>query len=351
MASIYDIVTAPEIAAYWTENAKYEEPYFGESKFPNRKQVGLDLSWIKGARKAPVSLSLSAFDADVIPLKRGLVEKLSTEMPFFKNEYQIDEKTRQELLMLLSANNANVNTVIGRIFDDASSLMRNASLTREMLRMQLLTTGVISLEDNGQKFTYDYQLPTSHKVTPTVKWNVHATADPIADILKWQRLVQQEKGVKPTEILLNSDTLLEIGQAEKVQKGIAASMGGIIAAEPSDDDLIAYLEKRLKSVVYAYDKGYEFTASNGTTSFKKFIPDGTVVLMPPAALGNTWFGTTPEEADLASGVSRAKVSVVDTGVAITTWAIEDPVTVHTKGSQVCLPSFELADEIIIASVL
>lgn len=345
MASLYDIVTAPEIAAYWNINAKYEEPYFGESKFPNRKKRGLDLSWIKGARKAPVSLSLSAFDADVLPLKRGEVSKLSTEMPFFKNEYRIDEKLRQELLILLQANNPAVSTVVGQIFDDESSLMRNAALTREMLRMQLLTTGVIALSDNGQEFSYDFGLPASHKVTPDVKWDVHATADPIADILKWQRKIQQEKGIKPTEILMNSDTLLEIGQCEKVQKGVAAMMGAMIATEPSDDELIAYMEKRLKSVIYAYDKGYD---NNGT--FKKFVPDGTVVLMPNTALGNTWFGTTPEEADLTSGTD-AQVSIVDTGVAIATWKEKDPVTVRTKGSQVVLPSFELADEVIIASVL
>lgn len=345
MSSIYEIVTAPEIAAYWTENAKYEEPYFGESKFPNRKQVGLDLSWIKGARKAPVSLSLSAFDADVIPLKRGSVSKLSTEMPFFKNEYQIDEKTRQELLILLSANNANVNTVIGRIFDDASNLMRNGAMTREILRMQMLTTGVIALSDNGQTFSYDYGVPTSHKVAPTNKWSDTTNADPVADILKWQRQIQQEKGVKPTEILLNGDTLLQIAQCDKVQKGVAAMMGAMIATEPSDDELIAYLEKRLKSVVYEYDKGYD---NNGT--FKKFVPDGTVVLMPSTTLGNTWFGTTPEEADLTSG-SDASVSIVDTGFALTTWKEKDPVTVRTKGSQICLPSFEAADEVIIGSVL
>lgn len=344
MASIYDIVTAPEIAAYWTENEKYEEPYFGESKFPNRKQIGLDLSWIKGARKAPVSLSLSAFDADVIPLKRGSVSKLATEMPFFKNEYQIDEKTRQELLMLLSANNANVNTVIGRIFDDASSLMRNGALTREILRMQLLTTGVISLSDNGQVFSYDYKIPTSHKVTPTAKWSVVATADPIANIEEWMQLIQNEKGVQPTEILMNGTTLSALAKVDAIKNGVFANSN--ITSRPTQVQVITFLQEQLGVTIYKYDKGYDV---NGT--FKKFVPDGTVVLMPSTTLGNTWFGTTPEEADLASGASRAKVSIVDTGFAISTWAEEDPVTVRTKGSQVCLPSFELADEIVIASVL
>lgn len=344
MPNIYDIVTAPEIAVYWTENQKYEQPYWGESKFPNRKQVGLDLSWIKGANKAPVSLSLSAFDADVIPLKRGSVSKLSTEMPFFKNEYQIDEKTRQMLLMLLSANNTNANAVIGKIFDDASNLMRNAALTREILRMQALTTGVISLSDNGQAFSYDYKVPTSHKVTPTTKWSVTATSDPIADIEEWMQIIENEKGILPTELLLNGTTLAALQKVDSIKNGIFANSN--VTSRPTREQVVSYIQDQLGVTVYKYDKGYNL---DGT--FKKFVLDGTVVLMPSNTLGNTWFGTTPEEADLTSGSTDASVSIVDTGFALTTWKEKDPVTVHTKGSQVCLPSFELADEIIIASVL
>jgi hypothetical protein len=345
MASIYDIVTAPEIAAYWETNLKYEEPYFGESKFPNRKILGLDLSWIKGARKAPVSLSLSAFDADVLPLKRGEVTKLSTEMPFFKNEYRIDEKTRQNLLILLQANNsAAIRTVVGQIFNDESSLMRNAALTREMLRMQLLTTGVIALSDNGQEFSYDFGLPSNHKVTPTTKWSVVASADPIADIETWQQIIENEKGTSPTEILMNSATLAQIAKVTAIKNGVFANSN--ITSIPTKTQTANFISEQLGVTVYAYDKGY---TNNGT--FTKFVPDGTVVLMPNTELGNTWFGTTPEESDLSTGGTNAQVSIVDTGVAISTWKENDPVTVRTKGSQIVLPSFELADEVIIASVL
>lgn len=343
MPTIYDIVTAPEIAAYWNKNQQYEEPYFGESKFPNRKKVGLDLAWIKGARKAPVSLSLSAFDADVLPLKRGEVERLSTEMPFFKNEYRIDERTRQNLNILLQANNAAVNTVVGQIFDDEVNLMRNAALTREMLRMQLLTTGVIALSDNGQEFSYDFGMPSEHKVAPTNKWNVASMADPIADIDAWRQIIENEKGTSPTEILINSATLAAMAKADAIKNGVFANSN--VTSVPTKAQVVAFIEEQLGVTVYVYDKGY---TKDGT--FKKFVPDGTVVLMPSTTLGNTWFGTTPEESDLSAGQSDAMVSIVDTGVAITTWREKDPVNVRTKGSQIVLPSFELADEVIIASV-
>ena len=82
----------------------------------------------------------------------------------------------------------------------------------------------------------------------------------------------------------------------------------------------------------------------------KYIPDGTVVLLPGGSLGTTWFGTTPEESDLMTG-SAANVAIVDMGVAITTMKRMDPVNVETKVSMISLPSFELADQIAILDVI
>ena len=78
----------------------------------------------------------------------------------------------------------------------------------------------------------------------------------------------------------------------------------------------------------------------------KFMPANTFVLFPDGDLGNTWFGTTPAESDLMGG-SVANVSIVDTGVAITTAKHVDPVNVETIVSQICLPSFEMADQVFI----
>ena len=103
-----------------------------------------------------------------------------------------------------------------------------------------------------------------------------------------------------------------------------------------------FAETQIQFAVYS--KTYD---NNGTST--KFVADGTVVLFPEGNLGNTWFGTTPEESDLMSGTD-ADVSIVDTGVAITVTKKTDPVNVSTKVSMITLPSFEMADEIIIATV-
>ena len=47
------------------------------------------------------------------------------------------------------------------------------------------------------------------------------------------------------------------------------------------------------------------------------------------------------------GGNVANVSIVDTGVAITTVQKADPVQVETIVSMICLPSFEAADQVYI----
>ena len=49
--------------------------------------------------------------------------------------------------------------------------------------------------------------------------------------------------------------------------------------------------------------------------------------------------------------SAANVSMVDTGVAVTTVKKTDPVNVDTKVTMIYLPSFETADQIMIADVI
>jgi hypothetical protein len=337
MAKLNEVVSARELAAWWNKNPKYREPYFGESKFPNAKKLGLDLSWIKGAKKAPVMLSPSSFDAKVIPLSRQGFEKLTYEMPFFKNSMVIDEKTRQELLLVLeSGNQAVIDMLLGNIYDDKATLLEDAALTREAMRMQALTTGVVSISGNGQAHTYDYGVPANHKVTPSVKWD-SADADPIADINNWADELEAEIGVRPAEILMNSVTFSYIQKSNAVKE---ANAGQVLNRER----VLAFIQSETGMTVYIYNKGYD---NNGV--FTKFVADGTVVLMPEEKLGNTWFGTTPEEADLRSG-SKAEVAIVDTGVAVATYKEVDAVQVVTKVSEIVLPSFELADRVIIASV-
>jgi hypothetical protein len=82
----------------------------------------------------------------------------------------------------------------------------------------------------------------------------------------------------------------------------------------------------------------------------KFVPDGYVALIPAGEIGSTWYGTTPEEADLM-GSGKAEVAIVNTGVAITRVIEEHPVNINTFASEIVLPSYERMDEVALIKVV
>jgi hypothetical protein len=104
-----------------------------------------------------------------------------------------------------------------------------------------------------------------------------------------------------------------------------------------------FIENETGLTITLYDK--MFKDEQGVD--RKFFPDGYATLLPSYALGNTWYGTTPEEFDLMSGNAGASVSIVNTGVAITTIKEPHPVNVQTIVSEIVLPSFERMDDIFV----
>lgn len=343
--TIFDLVKAPELTSYWEEHVQDMPPYLGEELFPNDKKLGLNLDWIKGASGLPVVLKPSAFDTGAVPRLRMGFDKLHTEMPFFKESTYIDEELRQELNMVLeTGNQAYIDAVTRRVFDDETNLLMGARARREEMRMMALTTGAISITANGQNYEYDYGVPSGHKVNATTSWETVASADPIEDMRKWMDMIEDDTGIRPTRGICTRKTWGYLRNNQKIIKSLFVLSNGEVTAL-SDARLTQYLLDELNLELIIYGKRYKNDAGTAT----QFVPDDTVVLFPEGTLGNTWFGTTPEESDLMGG-RVANVSITDTGVAVTTIEKADPVNVETKVTMICLPSFESANSIVIADV-
>lgn len=340
--TIYDLMTSNNLAAYWVELTQDEAPYPCEELFPDDKAIGLDLKWIKGARGLPAVLKASAFDVHAIPRPRIGFDRLSAQMPFFKESTYIDEEDRQRLNMVLATGNQTyIDTVMNRIFDDETRLLRGARARREQMRMMALTTGTISVASNGQAYDYDYQLANDQKGDVAVVWSDTANADPLEDIRLAQEHIYDETGVRPTRGMIDMASWRYLRNNAKIKNEIYATKPTVGAI--TDSMLAEYLSDQLHGLVLYVNSVRYINDAGARVSF---MPANTLVLFPDGNLGKTWFGTTPEESDLmSSGV--ANVSIVDTGVAITTMEKVDPVNVETKVTMITLPSFEEADKVYI----
>lgn len=341
MATIYDLVTAADVVAYWTEKNQNKQPLLGATLFPTKKRLGTKLEWIKGANNQPVALRPSSFDAKAIRRDRKGIEKVSTEMPFFKESMYVDEKMRQDLNNMIANNNqAVVDQILTNIYDDEAGLIDSSEIALERMRMELLTTGQIVISGNGQSYTYDYGLDTAtQKPTVNVSWS-DPTADIIGDVID---IVEKAKarGITITRAICNSDTAKYFRTNTAIKNAVYVFANGTVPVTTAR--ALEYIKNETGVTFYAYDNVYVDEAGKA----HKYVPADTVTFLPDGDLGNTNLGTTPEESDLMNSVNTADVSIVNQGVAVTTSRIVDPVNVETKVSMVGLPSFEMADKIVI----
>lgn len=346
---IFELLQAKNIATYYTESGSNKEPLLGATLFPAKKQVGLDLSWIKGSKGLAVALAPAEFDTKAPIRDRIGIAKLETEMPFFRESMRIGEKERQQLLTAQAAANADlVSPIISRIYDDAGNLIDGADVDFERMRMQLLYSGKINITANGLQYLYDYKMKNTHKVTlsGTAKWSSSEESDPITDIIGWQDKVEEDTGVRPTRAICTRKTWGYLLKNKKIRLDMNPAGGQNIIM--TDSLLKQYLMDKLGLTVAVYNK--KFLTEVGGASENYFI-DNVFTLIPDGTLGNSYYGTTPEEADLmAKSNSRASVQIVNTGVAVTTYKEEHPVNSMTIVSAIMLPSFEAIDNIFIATV-
>ena len=347
MATIYDVVDAKFTSVRWQEDDKDRTPFLLEAWFPADKQMGTELTYFKGKKPNVRPLDLSAYDVPALPLDREAFEKVTSEIPYFKNKMAINEKMRQELLKVLATGNqAYIDAVLGQIYNDNKTLLEDATLTREVMRAMLLTTGMIVMQSNGQAIAYDYGVPSDNK--KTASWNDPETSDPISDVRNYMDEIENKTGIRPTNIIMNRDTYSKMIKSKAIRNSVLALtsvLGGAVSV--SDDRVKQYFLSETGATLYIYNKGYYNKDENKVI---KVIPNDTFVIFPDNALGKTVFGTTPEEADLLNGGTDATCEIVDTGVAITAWKEKDPVRVDTKVSMSVAPTLELPEAIVIATI-
>lgn len=352
--NLRDFFTAEAIAANWTEASAGQTPYLGAGLFPARKKAGLDLTWLKGSKGLPVSLAPSPFDAKAPLRSRIGFEKLEAEMPFFREGFRLTERDRQELLRSADASDPYARAMIEHIFDDVYELIDAANVVPERMICQLLFPADgnvgISIQANGVDYTYNYDAEGTWKennfmaLTGNQLWSAATTADPFANFKTAMDAARVRTGTELTTAVMNTNTFNLMAKTNALKERFL-SASGAARAFLSDDEVRAVVKNTSRLQIALYDRMYR----DEDRTAHAFVPDGYVCLIPDGALGATWYGTTPEEADLAASGS-ADVAIVHTGVAISRVVEEHPVNINTFASEIVLPSYERMDEVVVMKV-
>ena len=349
MPNIFEAkITAKNIRVIWeTGRAEDRPPYLGEAFFPNTRQLGLKINLIKGKQGLPVALVSANWDTDVLYRDRIGFKELTAKLPFFKEAYKVSEELRQEILTTIE----NYQTpLFNQIFDDVNELLDGAEVTVERMRMQLLGTGTISIQENGVDKQYDYGFSSANQFkTEATKWSASG-AHPFKSFVAQIKLYKQYRKRKPTIAVFGYDAYNYLVQDPDIINYFATLPNPTLA--PSDEEIVAYIQSRTNVRIILNDSQYVKARDFTNRTAQYFYPTDRYTLLSTDTLGETVYGTTPEEADLLSGDSNIlSGEVLANGVAITTWKETDPVCVSVKVSEVVAPSCPLIEDIYIVKVL
>ena len=351
-----DIYSARAVALNRTEVESNRKPFMGEAFFPARKKMGIDLKWIKIHKGLGVALKPSNFDAMPTIRTREGIAMTKEEMPFFRESMLVKEQDMIDIMRVQDSNDPYITEVLESIYDDTNNLIDGADISAERMRMQLLApqNGALGIQigtvDNMiHNYSYDPDSSWKEKhyvelTTASDKWDAPTTAKPLNDLRKGIQYLASI-GVTAQYLLGNSTTFDMLLECDQIKDALVTIMGTSVGFLDTDT-VEEIIRRKVKLEMLSYDKMYK--DYDGTE--KKFYPDNYVTIIGSGQLGNTWYGTTPEERTLL-GDPKVDVSVLDRGVAIAVKTdYGPPVQVSTTASQIVLPSFEGMDSIYVIKV-
>lgn len=332
MPDVLELFKSETVLNYLKE--RQVKPLLGETLFPEVKHDTLDFSYLVGASSLPVVASVHAFDTEAEIGSRE-ASKQALEAAYVKRKMQITEK---DLMALQFPRNAGEQTYLtGRVFNDIDTLVAGVKARVELMRMEALTTGKVTLNENDLNMSVNYHVPTEHQesLSGTALWTAD-TADVIGDLERWQDSLDE----KATRALTSTKILTQILRNSKIIGYLFGKDSGRI---PTRADLNAFLLQHDLPTIAVYDSKYRKQNANGTYTTSRYFGENKFVMFGDSTLGETLYGPTPEESRMIR--EGAEVSNVDKVIAMVYEEGKDPISTWTKAAATAIPSFPEANNV------
>ena len=339
MPRLEEVFNTKELLNYYRERKM--TPMLGETLFPNRKIQDIEFDMILGRGGLPVSASVHALDTATQIASREAIQKGAQGLALIKRQIPITEK--DIIKINTPRTNAELEMVISELYNDSEKMVEGVRVRAEAMRMELLSTGKIKIEENGVKVTIDYKLPSGNK--KSFNWGNVDTATPLDDLETLASAVEAESGARPTRML----TSRKIQNSLCKNKSIREAIHGVNATKIVTLEQLNVLLNDLQLPMLAtYEAKYKIESAKGYET-KRYFPEDTISMFNDGLLGESIWGLTAEEVALIGSGEMETASMVG-NIFVGTYTKVDPVSEWTKAAATMIPSCPYADEIGIATI-
>lgn len=343
---IYDLADLGELTQYVRayNDEQLRNRFVLDQVLPNVQAPGIEADVRAGSLTMANAATFRAWDTQPGMAKRPGAERKRLELPPVSQQIPL---TEEESLRLDAMERGSNDPLVRQIYDDVERMVTSVQARIEIARGQVLSTGVMTINENGINLSVDYGVPGSHKpviAAGPLQWTVAnaATAKPITDLLAWTELYQTDTGTLPRGMLMSRARLAALAVNDEVRSFV---QGGAATAPPRVN--LATLNSALadEGIPPLLSLGADPTGMNGPFFDEvvrvddvatKVIPEDKVVFVPSdPAFGSTFYGLTAEATRL---VERGLITRQEApGLVAVVLQNDNPVQTFTLATAIALP--------------
>lgn len=265
------------------------------------------------------------------------------------------KRNTSELLRQLTGRGVTEETELYDAVMDFAADLSNQVVTRaKVARAELMSTGKVTIKENGLDTTVDYGVPAAN-LSMTCDLGEGAATDPASQLHTLVDFAADE-GVTLTGVVCARSVLTKMRQNKAVQKAInGTNMEGVLV---TNAQLRAWLDDEFGiATVITDDLSYSLPYTIGSdgrpvVTQKRYFPKDKVSFFGTSngmRLGAGLWGVPPE-VDLAS-YYEGGVTNRDIYVYISQWSEKDPAVLWTKASALFMPVLFNPNSLYVAKVI
>ncbi|CAM4323556.1 major capsid protein [Nocardia ninae] len=344
MALIFDGPVTPDDATYFVRQVPTPSDHVLAQFIPD-KLVQEQTIRLANATRVNRTATFRAFDGNIPSLERDFVSTREVDLLPMSIQGTKGELERLQLEKVRQ-DGGNAAAITNAIYNDLEIAVRSIRNRVEVARGELLTTGKITLAENGVYLTADFQVPADHFVSAATPWTTVATAPVVTDLTTWTEKYTRDVGAPPSGMIISRKTagLLQRNAEFRAYANSVAGTPQIVSKSIVNNVLDDF---NLPPIAAVYD-----TVINVQGIDTRVIPEDKVIFLPPASspFGYVAWGITATALELVSA-AQTDMAFADapglTGVVIKSGP---PYKESTLVDSLLLPVLERPEALMVADV-
>lgn len=325
----------PEELQLFTENYNYQvSGFMGQRLFPQSKTDNLKIAYrqLVEGQNIPAMAPVHAFNTEASIADRPTFQELELRKLFIKEKLDQDESIEYYLRSLGGTEKG----IVEYVFNDVANLVSRVITRTEVMNMELLSTGRVTVKENNLDFVVDFGFNDSNRIT-LVGWS-----DPDHDIMAdLKKIVAKAKamGLNLVRAITSSKVVGYLAANKGIQKFWENK------SDPMTDNvMLSWLQSNFGIEFITNDAVYKKKLRD-TETYRFFDEDTITFLSTRGTIGRGLFGYTPEELKLRDTRTSQRNLVT-----VTMYEETDPCITWTKASGIYLPVISNINNMIIAKV-